>query len=152
MCYRFKDMKEYVVGFLFDSRGERVVLIRKNRPDWQKGKVNGVGGKIEPNETPMAAMIREFREETGVETTSLDWENFGSMWDFHEFEIAFYRAFNSELLAQTKTCTDEFIEKWDVESVTAIFHRNQIVPNLRWLVPLALEKNQIYADLRWHQK
>ena len=56
----------YVVGFLFNPDMTEVVLIKKNRPDWQKGLLNGVGGKIESGEDPITAMIREFKEETGI--------------------------------------------------------------------------------------
>jgi len=37
-------MTEYVLGFLMDNY--RVVLIEKQRPAWQKGLLNGVGGHI----------------------------------------------------------------------------------------------------------
>jgi 8-oxo-dGTP diphosphatase len=56
-------MNYYVAGFLFDSKRENVVLIRKNKPEWQADKLNGVGGKIEDGEVPAAAMFREFTEE-----------------------------------------------------------------------------------------
>ena len=35
-------MKQYVVGFLFADHDQQVVLIRKLRPEWQAGKLNGV--------------------------------------------------------------------------------------------------------------
>jgi 8-oxo-dGTP pyrophosphatase MutT (NUDIX family) len=54
----------YVVGFLFSEDESRVLLVWKNRPAWQDGKLNGVGGKIEAGETPLQAMEREFKEET----------------------------------------------------------------------------------------
>lgn len=53
-----------VVGFVF--RGKEVVLILKNRPDWQAGRLNGVGGRVEAGESPKEAMVREFKEETGL--------------------------------------------------------------------------------------
>lgn len=59
--------KGYSLGFLFSEDLKHVVLIRKVRPAFQKGKLNGIGGKIEPGENHLAAMIREFREETGHE-------------------------------------------------------------------------------------
>lgn len=57
---------EYVIGFMFSAGMQLVLLIRKNRPDWQAGRLNGIGGKIEPGEAPIDAMIREFKEETGL--------------------------------------------------------------------------------------
>lgn len=78
----------YVVGFAFDDLG-RVALIRKLRPSWQAGKLNGIGGHIEPKEWPVEAMAREFEEETGVCTAGLDWLGVGSMtgadWCVHVF-------------------------------------------------------------------
>jgi 8-oxo-dGTP pyrophosphatase MutT (NUDIX family) len=88
-------MKHYVLGFAFshafNQYEKRLVLIRKNRPEWQAGKMNGIGGKIEEEDfkwnfnheaTPMVvkyAMTREFKEETGVESTSDQWDYFGKM-------------------------------------------------------------------------
>jgi hypothetical protein len=37
-------MITYVVGFLFSPSGAEVVLIRKARPSWQSGLLNGIGG------------------------------------------------------------------------------------------------------------
>ena len=45
----------------------RVLLVRKDRPKWQKGRYNLVGGKIEKGETPIEAAVRELKEETGLE-------------------------------------------------------------------------------------
>ena len=49
----------YVAGFMFDSSYENVLLIRKTKPKWQEGLLNGVGGKIEPGEKELDAMKRE---------------------------------------------------------------------------------------------
>jgi hypothetical protein len=61
--------RRYVVGFMFDFAFERVALIRKRKPIWQAGKLNGIGGKIEANETREEAMRREFIEEAGFDAT-----------------------------------------------------------------------------------
>ncbi len=42
----------YVTGFMYSIDRKRVVLIEKINPEWQKGHLNGVGGKIEKDETP----------------------------------------------------------------------------------------------------
>lgn len=37
------DKTKYVVGFAFDLTLTMVALIRKNRPEWQMGLLNGIG-------------------------------------------------------------------------------------------------------------
>ncbi len=56
----------YVCGFYFSCN--KVLLIKKLHPDWQKNKYNGVGGLIEQDETAEQAMEREFEEEAGRRT------------------------------------------------------------------------------------
>lgn len=70
---------DYVLGFAFDLNTDGVVLIRKTHPDWQAGKLNGVGGHRKKDETAHAAMVREFEEETGVRTHTSQWRLAGHM-------------------------------------------------------------------------
>jgi len=128
-----------------------VCLIRKNRPAWQAGKYNGVGGKIEPaDEYPAAAMSREFQEETGVFTNPQDWDNFLLMRCDKEskipgssdpFEIYFFRAFSIQI-ENTATTTDEPIATFLAEDLP-----ENKVPNLKWLVPMALNQNMLYGEV-----
>lgn len=62
---KLPPVKEYVLGFALTKNKRWVVLIQKTKPEFQAGKLNGVGGKIEEGETPKEAMVREFHEETG---------------------------------------------------------------------------------------
>lgn len=39
-----KQFNRYVVGFCFNSDLSQIILIEKNKPEWQKGYLNGVGG------------------------------------------------------------------------------------------------------------
>ena len=57
--------KHYVLGFVFNYSKNQVLLIEKQRPAWQMGRWNGIGGEIEEGETPYQAMVRESVEETG---------------------------------------------------------------------------------------
>lgn len=59
-------MTEMVCGFLLSPDKENVVLIKRPEGKSFAGLLNGVGGHIEPGETPSVAMTREFFEETGV--------------------------------------------------------------------------------------
>lgn len=70
--------KDYVLGFAFDQYGA-CALIQKLRPDWQKGRWNGIGGHREPGEDGPTAMAREFREETGMDTHPGQWRLAGQL-------------------------------------------------------------------------
>jgi hypothetical protein len=80
-------MTRYVLGFMV--WGSLVSLIRKKRPKWQAGKLNGVGGHVEEGEPPRNAMAREFFEETGVKTSPDLWEYDGRML-FPDAEVVLY--------------------------------------------------------------
>ena len=56
-------MKHWCLGFIFNKNLDHVQLLRKGRT-MHVGKWNGVGGSIEPNESPVDAMTRETREES----------------------------------------------------------------------------------------
>lgn len=65
-------MSRYVLGFRY-CESDGVLLIQKNRPEWQAGLWNGLGGKINDGERPIDAMVREFNEESGLSTTEDEW-------------------------------------------------------------------------------
>jgi 8-oxo-dGTP diphosphatase len=123
--------KQYVLGFLFDPEKSTVLLIEKKRPAWQSGRLNGIGGKINPGEVPLAAMIREFEEETAVMLTR--WTRFAEM-SGDGFRIYCYKAFSYSIGA-TKTATDEEVFCIRLDN----FLNCPIMPNLAWLIPLALD-------------
>ena len=136
--------REWVVGFLFDLEAERVVLIRKNQPEWQAGKLNGVGGKVEPADASIeSAMVREFREETGV--TVLSWQHFANL-EWEEGVIRYFRSFATpEIVKSCRTVTDENIERHQVHTLLDPTQwRGSVTPNLLWLVPLAAHRWDTY--------
>jgi 8-oxo-dGTP diphosphatase len=129
----------YVAGFAFAPSFCRVLLVRKNRPAWQAGRLNAVGGKVEPGETPDAAMAREFVEETAIQAP-LAWEPLLTLTTVpvggHTPDtVHFYRGqVDADLLAAAVTAppTDEPLELHDPVALPG-----DVIPNLRWLVPLA---------------
>ena len=132
-------MQAYVVGFLFNDEKSRVALIEKNRPDWQKGKLNGIGGKVWPSELPSHSMVREFEEETGVLLTK--WELFAVLRDALEsvFVISFFFAISSNALDKVTTNTEEKVIICDIDSLPGL----NIVNNLNWLIPMALSMDKL---------
>jgi len=65
-------MKHYCLGFVISDR--QVLLIRKNSGR-MKGKTNGLGGTIEPNETPKQAISREVEEESAIYIAPEEWSH-----------------------------------------------------------------------------
>jgi len=124
-------MERYVVGFLFD--GDRVLLIRKERPAWQAGRLNGVGGHIEEGESPHEAMTREFREEAGLETD--EWVGYARLHRPGDYEVFFFVARRKEG-EEVSQKTEEGLE-WHVASSLP----DDVIPNLKWLVPMALDED-----------
>jgi 8-oxo-dGTP diphosphatase len=133
---------EYVAGFLFDPAGERVALVRKGKPAWQAGRLNGIGGKVEPGEPPAEAMRREFCEEAGLDLAGWDlFATVGGDWG----RVWFYRLFvTSGTLAQVRTMEAEEIAVHDVASIR---FGVDTLPNLGWLIPLARYRHDRYEPV-----
>lgn len=135
-------MQRAVCGFYFNEAKTSLVLIRKNRPDWQAGLLNGVGGKVEEGEFAIDAMVREFEEETGVRHR--DWESFCVLSDqVNGYDVHYYRAFGD--VTKCTTTTDEAIELVMPGAVNTL----GVVHNLTWLVPMALDLNVYHAQVTW---
>lgn len=136
--------KRYVVGFLFTADLQHVVLIRKKRPEWQAGKLNGIGGHIEDGETPEAAMRREFKEEAGMQVDQ--WKHFTTLSDAaNRFSVDWFWSVESSMAESTRLMspTDETACWVPVETVLDVKTATQqgielMIPNLRWLIPMAL--------------
>lgn len=133
-----KKIMEYVAGFAFTTDGH-VALIRKNKPDFQRGKWNGIGGKIEDGETPHQAMVREFREETGVVIE--DWSEFCIL-EGEDWYVRFFTATSGQVF-DVRTTTDEYV---DVISLASL--PDNMMANLRWLIPMALDKSVAHASVK----
>ena len=130
-----KTQTQYVAGFLFSEDRAKVALIRKKRPKWQAGRLNGIGGHVEPGESPPQAMVREFAEETGLQITT--WELFATRTG-PGFTVRCYVAF-SRFLDTVKTTTDEDVEIWYVNDLQLA----GMLPDLRVLILLALDQTGI---------
>ena len=137
-------MKNYVAGFLFNSGCTHVALVEKQKPEWQKGLLNAIGGKIENvwadydltkqnPEAPVVAMVREFVEETGLQTSNDDWAEFciltGNDFTVHFF---YYVMGVHDIGKRLQTVTAERI------LVEPIRHNRRRIANLEWLIPMAI--------------
>lgn len=137
-------MKKYVAGFLFDNDRKNVILIRKNRPEYQAGKLNAVGGKFElTDKTIFLSIEREYAEEAGAKVVG--WDNFCVLRNqILDYEVYFFRAFNTKAFNESKTMESETIMQ---VGVTDAICRTDSMPNLCWLIPMALDSSVRYATV-----
>lgn len=129
--------QKYVCGFAFNLTESRVALMLKNRPEWQKGFFNGIGGKMEDGENPGSAMSREWDEETDVTQPVGGWDRFCSLFGV-DYEVHFFRC-NASIEDIVSMSAGETVAAFDLCNLPA-----NCLYNLRWLIPLA--SNQCRAD------
>ncbi len=121
---------------MFSADFQKVALIRRTKPSWQAGKLNGVGGKVEITEMCDAAMVREFKEETGYETEINDWLHYLRISDgIGGFDVFFYTTTGD--LSKLKTTTEEKIEIVDVKDVNPL--NDNLLDNLVWCIGAAID-------------
>lgn len=137
-------MIEYVAGFLFSPDRRRVALIEKQRPRWQRGLLNGIGGKIENGESAFQAMEREFGEETGVIIPVSAWDMIAQL-EAPDWRVYFFAAFSPKV-DDVRTTTDERV----VMSYMVDLPRLPVIRNLRVLLPLAADQSGIRKPLLLH--
>lgn len=111
-------MTKYVLGIcLVDSN--RVVVVKKNRPEVMVGKLNAPGGHIFEDEAPRAAVSREINEETGVWIDPDCWHSVGVVeWgDRAELHLWSYVTHRFE---QAQTMTEEEVSIVSIEHLGAL--------------------------------
>lgn len=133
-----QPIKEYVLGFAIDPFNNRILLIQKNKPEWQAGKYNGIGGKVEPGEFPTLAMVREFKEETGIKTKNEDWTRAGEMFGNGFFVTVFYTIMVN--IDAAKSVTDEPVLKWNLDQIGNQNYHSLLISNLPWLIAFIVDR------------
>jgi hypothetical protein len=128
---------DYVLGFQFDQKGSNVALILKNRPEWQAGFWNGIGGHVEPQESPDGAMAREFYEETGMPQDHVVWHPFARLDTWMRDRVFLFSSF-SDQVGVVRTVTDEPVAVFTVPAVLTMGVKSII--NVPYLVAMALSQ------------
>lgn len=126
----------FTVGFIFDASLERVLLVHKEKPDWQKGFLNGIGGKYEANETAAACIRRETMEESRLDITESAWMQVGTI-RRGTAEVDVMTACYAGNRADAVMADYEKVEWFLVRELPST-----MLDNLAWLIPLSLEKHR----------
>lgn len=129
-------MIKYVGGFLFYKK--EVALVLKSKPDWQRGLLNAVGGKIETEqgETEIQAMVREFHKETQLFTLEIDWFHRLTLTAQDQSWRVYFFAANWHERAILKGTKQEPINWYNYDPLPS-----NVIPNLRTFIPLCLDKD-----------
>ena len=124
---------KYTLALLFNKERDKILLILKNRPVRQAGLYNALGGKVEPNENVVDSIRREVREEGNIDIPTRQWEHFATLHSQRSsyWQMFIFRAFGDiELASQGE---DQPLGIFPVNTLP-----ENIMPNLHWLVPMAL--------------
>lgn len=111
---------------------DQVLLVLKDRPAWQKGKLNLPGGKIEDGETPLKAAIRELKEETGYVPLVTPRE-MGKIQSGQTTIHCFKAVVNSSVPPQAREGETELVE-W--HNWFRLLSDDRLIPNLKIIIPL----------------
>lgn len=136
-------MKHYASCLLVNPQHTEMLLIQKNRPSWQAGKLNIIGGHIEENEEPIEAAIREVLEEVGF---FLDPD---TVRPFCRLETQTPQEAMVYFFVAEVENLNNFSQKTDEEPVVVdIDHAvdaPNVIPNLKYLIPLAIDKDKPFG-------
>lgn len=129
---------EYVVGFLFSPDQRKVALIQRLKPEWQRGRYNGIGGQIETRDitraaskdgTGLTAMRRYGLEETAVDIPN--WQHYADLISKY-YTTHCFCAFDYKI-DDLKSPTDEQMHVFRINALP-----DQLVHNAKWLIDMAL--------------
>lgn len=155
------ETKNYVCGFIFfrtvlDWKYEtcataygykdnpydyQTLLILKDRPEWQAGNFNGLGGKIEQGETPEQAIVREVFEESNLETNPSSWISFALM-QGPNYNVHFFKHFSTWVRPWVQK-TSEGLVSFPVTKLP-----ENLIRSNRYLIPMALESDMKKAIIK----
>ncbi len=142
-------MVNATICFLMRDAPEKTILLGMKKGGFGKGKWNGLGGKIEANETPAQATIREVYEECGVKVPEGAVEKFAELTflsvegtDNKKLDM-FVHVFVAREWEGIPEETEEMLPKWF--SVEKLPFESMWVDDIHW-VPLVIEGKKFRAE------
>ena len=128
------------LGYVLSPDRKKVLMTYRvfRNDDDQFGKYNGLGGHMEPGEDIAACMIREIREEAGIEVTkmslrgSVNWTNFGPKGEDWLAFVFLITEFKGEVASASNEGPLQWVPVEDIMSLP-------IWPGDRYFLPLVFD-------------
>jgi 8-oxo-dGTP diphosphatase len=107
-------MKNTTLLFLVKKEGDSIkeILLAMKKRGFGSGRINGVGGKVEVGESVEQAVLREAREEIGVEVDIKDLVKFGEINFSFENKIDWNQTVH---IFTTEIWTDDIVESEEMK-------------------------------------
>ena len=127
------------------------ILLAEKMRGFGKGLLNGIGGKVEKNETTIEAMLRETMEEIGVVPT--DYHSVGKLY-FKEYvknELTdvCMTVFIASLYDGVVCASEEMSPHWfDLDKIPY----DKMFPDDAIWLPLVLEGKKVYGDFEYDEQ
>lgn len=129
-----------LLGFLFWR--DEVLLVRRARPVWQFNVPTGLETKVRPGETVWGAMDRALQEKSGRAVTGLNWSWYVTLSHRDGSVKVLFATAPSEQPRPHVTSQDP---TEPFEWVGHLALPTDVQPNLRWLIPMAFDKNRCHV-------
>lgn len=138
-------MKMKIATLAIILQDKKVLLGHKKRGEIGSDTLNGPGGKCEKNETPTECVIRETKEEVGIELDRAHLVETAII-TFHAAGIPDFKVhiFRTRVFSGTPTETDEMIPDWyDIEDLPT---ERMLESDREWFVK-AINGNKFRANV-----
>jgi 8-oxo-dGTP diphosphatase len=128
------DLPPLIFNLCFLTRRGQVLMLLRSKPP-NRGLWNGVGGHLEPGETPLQSVLREVAEETGY---TLPAARFCGLltWEGYEIPSAGLYIYTAPAPDGEPHVTREGTLAWKPQSW--IFTSAEVPSNIHYFGPLAL--------------
>lgn len=139
-------MTEYVLVLPIQWRGEfsdNIIFVLKDKPSWQKNRLNLIGGKVEPGETPEQAAVRELKEETGFTVVSDCFAEWGCPQICGKIVgsdhiVHCVNCYINEPMGTMPTPREGETEELYWHQFWRVNHDPRLLPNLKMIIPMML--------------
>jgi len=133
-------MTEYSIGLM--KFLDEIVLLKKARPEWQKGLLNLPGGHVEGGESARQCMAREWAEETGVVTQPEEWTQRLEILG-HDYMLHVFTTFPKDR-CELRFAAEEPARWYGLSWLDY----DKCVSSLRWIIPLLLDNDTTTLQIK----